>query len=107
MFLPFKTGTAWLWAGLGLFAVGLGLLVAATVGIIRAEESKPFTFDIYRYSRNPMYLAMIVIYLAVSVATASWIFLLVTIATFFLQRQQICRKKTTAYASSAMNTLLI
>ena len=78
---------------MGLFAVGLAVLVAATVNVMQAQDGKPFTSGIYRYSRHPMYLAMIIIYLAVSAATASWLFLLVTIATFFLQRQQIIQEE--------------
>ena len=99
VFLPFKTGTAWFYAGLGVFIIGLAVLVAATVNVTRAEADKPFTNGIYRFSRHPMYLAMILIYIGVSIAAVSWLFLLITIITVFLQRQQMiqeenyCRRK--------------
>jgi protein-S-isoprenylcysteine O-methyltransferase Ste14 len=35
-----------------------------------------------------MYLSMIFVYLGVSIAAASWLFLLITVITFFLQLYQ-------------------
>ncbi|MFC1968385.1 methyltransferase family protein [Chloroflexota bacterium] len=47
---------------------------------------KPFTSDVYRFSRYPMYLSVILVYLGVSIVAASWLFLLITVIIFFLQR---------------------
>lgn len=93
VFLPLRTGTPWFTAGLTIFGGGLALLVAATLGVARAEAGEPFTSGIYRFSRHPMYLSMIFVYTAVSVAAASWPFILITIVTFFLQRSQAIQEE--------------
>ena len=84
IFLPFRVGTPWLWIGLFLFIVGLLILVLGTVSIAGTPTDKPFTSGVYRFSRHPGYLAMILVYLGVSIAAASWLFLLVTVVTFSL-----------------------
>jgi len=104
IFLPLAVGTSWFYAGLGAFIIGLVILVWATLTVVRTAPDKPFTAGIYRFSRHPMYLSMILVYLGVSIAAASWLFLLITVITFFLQRLQMiqeekycCRKFGYAY----------
>lgn len=93
IFLPLQTGTAWLCTGLAFFVIGLLLLTLATLDVARAPRDKPFTGGIYRYSRHPMYLAMVIVYLGVSIAAASWLFFLITVITFFLQLCQLLREE--------------
>jgi protein-S-isoprenylcysteine O-methyltransferase Ste14 len=89
VFVPLRVGTPWLWSGLALFLGGLVILVLASIWVARTPENRPFTCGIYRFSRHPMYLSMILVYLGVSVASASWVFLLITAATVLLQRHQM------------------
>ncbi len=93
VFLPFKTGTAWFYTGLGFFIIGLIILILATISVSRTDADKPFTGGVYRISRHPMYLSMILIYIGVSVACASWLFFIITVITFFLQRWQMIQEE--------------
>jgi protein-S-isoprenylcysteine O-methyltransferase Ste14 len=93
IFLPFRVGTAWFWVGLVFFAVGLAFLVLASLAVARTPVGRPFASSVYRLSRHPMYLSMLIVYLGVSIAAASWLFFLVTIITFFLQRYQAMKEE--------------
>ena len=79
VFLPFKLGTIWFYTGLPIFLLGLVVLTVASVNFAVAPMNEPITRGMYRYSRHPLYLALLFIYLSVGIASASWVFLLVFI----------------------------
>jgi protein-S-isoprenylcysteine O-methyltransferase Ste14 len=79
IFLPFKLNTAWFYIGLVIFLVGLVINIIVTVNFATTPMDKPITGGIYSYSRHPGYASLLLIYLSVGIASASWIFLLVTI----------------------------
>ena len=79
IFLPFKLSTIWLYAGLAIFLLGLGVLTVASVNFIVTPMNRPITRGMYRFSRHPLYLASLLIYLSVGIASASWIFLVIFI----------------------------
>jgi protein-S-isoprenylcysteine O-methyltransferase Ste14 len=81
IFLPLKLGTGWFYAGLAILLTGLVVLTVATVNFATTPMDVPITRGIYHYSRHPLYLASLLIYLSVGIASASWVFLLV----FFVQ----------------------
>jgi protein-S-isoprenylcysteine O-methyltransferase Ste14 len=93
IFVPFQVGTAWLWVGLVFFVVGLAVLVLASLTVAGTPADKPFTSGVYRFSRHPMYFSMFLVYLAVSIAAASWLFFLITVVTYFLQRYQAMKEE--------------
>jgi protein-S-isoprenylcysteine O-methyltransferase Ste14 len=93
IFVPFQLGTPWLWAGLASFIAGLAILLLATLAVATAPIGKPFVSGVYRYSRHPIYFSMILIYLGVAIAAASWLFFLITVITFFLQRYQMLKEE--------------
>lgn len=93
VFLPLQVGTPWLWIGLASFIAGLVTLVLATVSVAGTPTDKPFTSGVYRFSRHPMYLSMIFVYLGVSISAASWLFLLITVITFFLLFHQATKEE--------------
>ena len=55
------------------------------VGFATTPPDKLITKGIYRYSRNPMHLSGVVIFLGVGIATASWVFLLLAVVYVILQ----------------------
>ena len=82
IFLPFKLDTIWFYAGLIVFLLGLVVLAVASVSFIMTPMNEPITRGMYRYSRHPLYLASLLIYLSVGIACASWVFLLILIVQF-------------------------
>jgi protein-S-isoprenylcysteine O-methyltransferase Ste14 len=76
IFVPLKLGTAWFYAGLPIYLLGLISYAMVWVGFATTTPDKLVTRGIYRYSRNPMQLSQVVIFLGVGIAAASWVFLL-------------------------------
>ena len=79
IFLPLKLGTIWFTVGLIIFLLGLVINIIATINFAIAPMNEPITRGVYRYSRHPIYAALFLIYFSISIVSASWIFLLVTI----------------------------
>jgi protein-S-isoprenylcysteine O-methyltransferase Ste14 len=76
LFIPLRLGAAWFYAGLPIYLIGLALYALVWVGFATTPPDKLVTRGVYRYSRNPMHLSQVAIYLGVGIATASWVFLL-------------------------------
>lgn len=79
VFLPLKLGTMWFYVGLPFTLLGLVAYTAVLVNWAGTPPGKPVTSGLYRYSRNPMYVAAFLVFLGISIASASWLFLLFTI----------------------------
>ena len=84
VFLPFKLDTIWFYIGLFIFLLGFIINIFVTINFVTTPMEEPVIKGVYRYSRHPMYLAMLLIYFSVGIASASWIFLLATIIWLIL-----------------------
>ncbi len=76
IFLPLKTGTPWLWAGLGIFALALAMATMTTVSFATTPLDEPVTKGVYRISRHPIYFSGFLLYLGIGIAAASWVILI-------------------------------
>ena len=79
IFLPFKIGTAWIYAGLVIFAVALVFTITALINIASAPTDKPITKGMYKYSRHPMYFSGFLMIISVGISCASWIVLFLAV----------------------------
>jgi protein-S-isoprenylcysteine O-methyltransferase Ste14 len=89
IFLPLRLGTGWFYAGLTIYLVGLVMFLTAIVNIATTPLEQPFTQGVYRYSRNPMLFAGLITFVGVSVVSASWVFLLLTVVIMIVQTYQV------------------
>jgi protein-S-isoprenylcysteine O-methyltransferase Ste14 len=85
VFLPLKLGTVWFYAGLTTYLVGLVMFLTAIVNIATTPLGHPFTQGMYRYSRHPLYFSISITFVGVSIASASWVFLLLSVVIIILQ----------------------
>jgi protein-S-isoprenylcysteine O-methyltransferase Ste14 len=76
IFLPLKLGTAWLYAGLAIWALSIVMTVMITTSFANSPADEPVTKGFYRISRHPIYLSAALMYLGIGIACASWILLL-------------------------------
>jgi len=104
IFLPLKLGTVWFYVGLPITLIGFITGVIVILNWAASPRGEPVTNGLYRYSRHPMYVTSFVFFLGVSIATASWGFLLFTIlliaASFYfapLEEQSCLEKYGDAY----------
>jgi len=104
IFLPLKLGTVWFYVGLPITLIGFITGVIVILNWAASPLGEPVTNGLYRYSRHPMYVTAFVFFLGVSIATASWVFLLFTIlliaASFYfapLEEQSCLEKYGDAY----------
>jgi protein-S-isoprenylcysteine O-methyltransferase Ste14 len=78
-FLPLKLGTAWFYTGLPIGLLGIAMYIVVSVNILGTPMDKPFTSGLYRYSRHPMTVFGFLAPLGAGIASASWLFILLTI----------------------------
>jgi len=78
IFLPLKLGTVWFYTGLSIYILGFIIGIIAIANVASTPLGKPFTKGVYRYSRNPMYLCMIIVFVGIGIASASWFYLLLS-----------------------------
>jgi protein-S-isoprenylcysteine O-methyltransferase Ste14 len=80
IFLPLRLGTIWFYIGLPIALVGVVTYAMVIVSFATNPIGKePVTTGLYRYSRHPMYITQLVMFIGVGIASASWLFLLLTI----------------------------
>ena len=80
IFVPIKLGTVWFYTGLPIYLLGLISYAMVFVGFATTPPDKLVTKGIYRYTRNPMHLSVILLLIGVGIATASWVLLLLSVA---------------------------
>ncbi len=86
IFLPMKTCTIWFYIGITIFIFGIITQIIAWQNLAAAPVDKPVTKGIYYFSRNPMYIGDFLIYIGITVACLSWVFLIVLILAIFLDQ---------------------
>lgn len=79
IFLPLRLGTVWFYVGLPVTLIGFIGSIVVILNWAASPRGEPVTNGLYRYSRHPMYVTAFIFFLGVSIATASWVFLLFTI----------------------------
>ena len=76
IFLPLKLGTIWFYVGVPITLIGLAGMIVVMVNWANTPPNEPIIEKFYRYSRHPMYVTSFILYLGISIATASWLFAL-------------------------------
>ncbi|HUT17218.1 MAG TPA: isoprenylcysteine carboxylmethyltransferase family protein [Acidobacteriota bacterium] len=93
VFLPLKLDTIWFYVGFPITLVGLVGSVMTVVSWANTPAGKIVTMGIYRFSRHPIYVTEVLLLLGVSLASASWVFLLFPIivgvgAVYFIKIEE-------------------
>jgi len=84
IFLPLVRGTAWFYVGSAIFLLGLIILALTVSDADATPDGELFTRGVYRFSRHPLYLSFALAFLGTGIASASWLFLLLTVILIVL-----------------------
>jgi protein-S-isoprenylcysteine O-methyltransferase Ste14 len=84
IFLPFELGTPWFFAGLIIYLLGVIIMTTGMLNFFTTPVNKLVTKGVYRFSRHPIYVGMILVFGGTGIACVSWVFLLVTAAFIVL-----------------------
>jgi protein-S-isoprenylcysteine O-methyltransferase Ste14 len=79
IFLPLKLGTAWLYAGLPVFALAVVMSLMVTFNFAATPLGEPVTRGVFRFLRHPAYLSGFLLYAGIGIACASWVLLLLAV----------------------------
>ncbi len=79
IFLPLKLGTIWFYVGVPITLIGLVGVIVVLMNWANTPPNEPIIKGFYRYSRHPMYVTSFLVFLGVSIATTSWLFVLLLI----------------------------
>ena len=79
IFLPLKLGTLWFYVGLPISLLGIVMYIIVSVNIASTPVDRAVTTGLFRYSRHPMYVTSFVAPVGAGIASASWLFLLLSV----------------------------
>jgi protein-S-isoprenylcysteine O-methyltransferase Ste14 len=84
VFLPLQLGTVWLYSGLVICLFGMIFTSVAILNFATSPKEKVITKGLYRFTRNPTYIGMILMQIGLGIACSSWLYLLLTVALMIL-----------------------
>jgi protein-S-isoprenylcysteine O-methyltransferase Ste14 len=84
VFLPLQLGTAWLYSGLIIYLFGIVFIVVAVRNFATSPKGKVITKGLYSFTRNPVYVGLLLIQIGLGIACSSWLYLLLTVVLAIL-----------------------
>jgi len=78
-FTPLRLGSVWFYLGLAVYAAGYALVQASLRDFKRTPLEEPVTSGTYRYSRNPQWLGLVLVYAGAALAMAAGLHLLLVV----------------------------
>jgi protein-S-isoprenylcysteine O-methyltransferase Ste14 len=84
VFLPLQLGTVWLYSGLIICLFGMIFTSVAILNFSTSPKDKVITKGLYRFTRNPTYIGIILMQIGLGIACSSWIYILLTVALMIL-----------------------
>jgi protein-S-isoprenylcysteine O-methyltransferase Ste14 len=84
VFLPLQLDKTWLYSGLSIFLIGVVFTIVAIQNFATSPKDKVITKGLYHFTRNPMYVGIILLQIGIGIACSSWLYFLLTVALIIL-----------------------
>jgi protein-S-isoprenylcysteine O-methyltransferase Ste14 len=105
VFLPLAIDSVWFYAGLAVYLLGFAILILTMLTFNATSIDKPNTASVYRITRHPWYIGMFLIYFGTGIASASWVYSLLTIiwlvpirnCLMIIEERECCERFGDAY----------
>jgi protein-S-isoprenylcysteine O-methyltransferase Ste14 len=98
LFARLRVGGGVFWAGLALYVLGSAGLVVALVHFSQMPEGEPATHGLYRLSRNPQWVALVLMFFGAALATGSWLLVLLFAITVVIYHFRILAEERSCRA---------
>ena len=98
IFLPLRLGERPFYIGMLIYAVGLVALIVALLQYRAAPPDKPATHGIYRFSRNPQAVGLLLSFIGAAVAVGSWLLVGVVLLMGVLMHTRILAEERACLA---------
>ena len=79
VFLPLQLDSMWLYSGFIIFLFGVFFTITAIINFATSPKEKVIIKSLYRFTRNPTYIGLILMHTGLGIACASWLYLLLTV----------------------------
>jgi protein-S-isoprenylcysteine O-methyltransferase Ste14 len=76
VFLPLQLNTLWLYGGLIIYLFGIVFTIVAVQNFATSPKGMVITKGLYRFSRNPMFIGMLLMEIGLGIVCFSWVYLL-------------------------------
>ena len=83
-FLPLQPEITWLSSGLIIYLFGAVFTIITIKKFVTTPKDRVITKGPYRFTRNPMYVGLIMLQLGIGIACSSWLYLLLTVVLMIL-----------------------
>ena len=84
VFLPLQLGTIGLYRGLFVLLFGMVFTIVTVLNFASSPKDEVITKGLYRFSRNPMYIGLLLMQFGVGITCSSWLYLLLTVVLMIL-----------------------
>ena len=84
VFSPLQMDTAWLYIGLVIYFFGMVFMIIAVRNFASSSRDRVITKGLYRFTRNPEYIGLLLMQTGLGIACSSWLYLLLTVMLLFL-----------------------
>jgi len=73
LFAPLRTGSPFLYVGLAIYLLGFSVVMLSLFEYRSAEADRLVTRGIYRVSRNPQWIGLVLVFVGTAMAVANWL----------------------------------
>jgi protein-S-isoprenylcysteine O-methyltransferase Ste14 len=84
IFLPLQSEITWLYCGLIIYIFGAVFTIITIQNFATTPKDKVITKGLYRFTRNPMYVGLVLLQIGIGIACSSWLYLLLTLTLMIL-----------------------